>query len=155
MNIKNNNIFGNFDLILHSVTKEEVIKQDIKRINEYLRKLRMDLINSCGKMMIMFDGYDNDTREIYEIEEIRKYISKLFNQNKDLFYYLTTIDQNNKLILTCLSNFRQIRIENCDIVTLEIGTEESINNQIIQGVLSCANNNIVNVNKVLENLFNK
>ncbi len=155
MNRKDKNLFGNFDLILHSVTKEEIIKQDIKRINEYINKLRSDLVNSCGKMMITFDGYDNDTREIYEIEEIRKYISKLFNQNKDLFYYITTIEQNNKLILTCLSNFRQIKLENCDIVTLEIETEVSLKKQIIQGVLSCANNNIEHTNKVLENLFNK
>lgn len=155
MNKKDKSIFNNLDLILHSVTKEEIITQDIKRINEYLRRLRANLLNSCGKMMITFDGYDNDAREVYEIEEIRNYVKKLFNKNKDLFYYITTIDQNNKLILACLSNFRQIKIENCDIVTLEIETKVSLRKQIIQGVLSCENNNIMNTNKVLENLFNK
>ena len=98
-----------FDFIIHSVTKKEVLKKDIFALNRILKSLRDDLTKSYGKTMIIFDGYDNDQREIYEIQEIREYVKKLFDENNDLFYFITKIGSLNKVILACISDFQQIK----------------------------------------------
>ena len=98
-----------FDFIIHSVTKKEVLKKDIFALNQILKSLRDDLTKSYGKAMIIFDGYDNDQREIYEIQEIREYVKKLFDENNDLFYFITKIGSLNKVILACTSDFQQIK----------------------------------------------
>ena len=98
-----------FDFIIHSVTKKEVLKKDIFALNQILKSLRDDLTKSYGKAMIIFDGYDNDQREIYEIQEIREYVKKLFDENNDLFYFITKMGSLNKVILACISDFQQIK----------------------------------------------
>ena len=40
--------------------------------------------------MITFDGYDKDKREVYEIEEIRKYVKKVFGNRM----YISGISSN-------------------------------------------------------------
>ena len=112
MNENTDNLYSDmnfFDFIIHSVTKKEVLKKDIFALNQILKSLRKDLIKSYGKAMIIFDGYDNDQREIYEIQEIREYVKKLFNENNDLFYFITKIGSLNKVILACISDFQQIK----------------------------------------------
>ena len=98
-----------FDLIIHSVNKSEVIHKDTNALNQILKSLRKDLIKSYCKTMIIFDGYDNDQREIYEIREIRDYVRKLFDENNDLFYFITKMGSLNKVILACISDFQQIK----------------------------------------------
>ncbi len=112
MNENTDNLYSDmnfFDFIIHSVTKKEVLKKDIFALNQILKSLRKDLIKSYGKAMIIFDGYDNDQREIYEIQEIREYVKKLFDENNDLFYFITKIGSLNKVILACISDFQQIK----------------------------------------------
>ena len=46
--------------------------------NLILENLRKNTTKSKKKLMITFDGYDNDKREVYEIDEIRKYVKKVF-----------------------------------------------------------------------------
>ena len=94
-----------FDLIIHSVNKSEVINKNTNTLNRVLKSLRKDLIKSYCKIMIIFDGYDNDQREIYEIKEIRDYVRKLFDENNDLFYFITKMGSLNKVILACISDF--------------------------------------------------
>lgn len=151
--MNNNKNFGMFDLIFHSVTKKEIMKQDTKRINEYLEMLRKDLENSCSKLMITFDGYENDPREIYEIEEIRKYVSKLFSENKDLFYYITTMDNNNSMLLACMSDCTKIRQEGSKIITLGVMPDIILKNQITHAVMRCVNNDIQRAKVILDTLF--
>lgn len=98
-----------FDLIIHSVNKSEVINKNTNTLNRVLKSLRKDLIKSYCKIMIIFDGYDNDQREIYEIREIRDYVRKLFDENNDLFYFITKMGSLNKVILACISDFQQIK----------------------------------------------
>lgn len=112
MNENTDNLYSDmnfFDFIIHSVTKKEVLKKDIFALNQILKSLRDDLSKSYGKIMVIFDGYDNDQREIYEIQEIREYVKKLFNENNDLFYFITKMGSLNKVILACISDFQQIK----------------------------------------------
>ena len=105
-----NENMSDLDLIFHSVSKENVVRQNIDTTNLILENLRKNTTKSKKKLMITFDGYDNDKREVYEIDEIRKYVKKVFEKNHDLFYYLTSLVNNDSIILACLGNLTNIAL---------------------------------------------
>lgn len=140
-----------FDLIIHSVNKSEVIHKDTNALNQILKSLRKDLIKSYCKTMIIFDGYDNDQREIYEIREIRDYVRKLFDENNDLFYFITKMGSLNKVILACISDFQQIKTKGREDVIVGYKVSKEVKEKILNALLMYPANN---VKEVISYLFN-
>ncbi len=150
----NNKIFKNIDILVHSVGFQQIINRDISSVSENLRILRSDIKNSCGKLIILFDGYDYDEREVYEIPEIREYVKKLFSSNEDLFYYLSAIENNSNMLLACLSDFEKIRRNESTIIQLRCNPNIIIKQTIINGISSCCNGDEEIISKITSQLFN-
>ena len=140
-----------FDLIIHSVNKSEVIHKDTNALNQILKSLRKDLIKSYCKTMIIFDGYDNDQREIYEIREIRDYVRKLFDENNDLFYFITKMGSLNKVILACISDFQQIKAIGREDVIVGYEVSKEVKGKILNALLMYP---AKNVKELISYLFN-
>jgi hypothetical protein len=90
------------DLIFLSIDQSEVRNMDFRRIDQAMTVLIDAGIQSRGKLMLTFQGYENTTKEIYEIEEIRQYVKELFANQPSLFYFLTEVEANDQIILNCL-----------------------------------------------------
>ena len=140
-----------FDLIIHSVNKSEVIHKDTNALNQILKSLRKDLIKSYCKTMIIFDGYDNDQREIYEIREIRDYVRKLFDENNDLFYFITKMGSLNKVILACISDFQQIKTIGREDVIVGYEVSKEVKGKILNALSMYP---AKNVKELISYLFN-
>jgi hypothetical protein len=57
--------------------------------------------------IIMFSGYDDDPRAIFEIEEIRKWVSRFYTTKPHLFYYLAATDAKYiRSILLCIAEIK-------------------------------------------------
>ena len=140
-----------FDLIIHSVNKSEVIHKDTNALNQILKSLRKDLIKSYCKRMIIFDGYDNDQREIYEIREIRDYVRKLFDENNDLFYFITKMGSLNKVILACISDFQQIKAIGREDVIVGYEVSKEVKGKILNALSMYP---AKNVKELISYLFN-
>lgn len=139
--------------IIYSISKENVISKDTTKINAILNILRKDVKNSCDKLAILFDGYDFDSREIYEITEIRQYVTKIFSENEDLFYYLTSLDHNNHVILSCISDFQKVKKEGAIMVRVKNIPNIILKDKIIQGIITCCNGNLQLVQEISKQLF--
>lgn len=140
-----------FDLIIHSVNKSEVINKNTNTLNRVLKSLRKDLIKSYCKIMIIFDGYDNDQREIYEIREIRDYVRKLFDENNDLFYFITKMGSLNKVILACISDFQQIKTIGREDVIVGYEVSKEVKGKILNALSMYP---AKNVKELISYLFN-
>lgn len=140
-----------FDLIIHSVNKSEVINKNTNTLNRVLKSLRKDLIKSYCKIMIIFDGYDNDQREIYEIREIRDYVRKLFDENNDLFYFITKMGSLNKVILACISDFQQIKTIGREDVIVGYEVSKKVKGKILNALSMYP---AKNVKELISYLFN-
>lgn len=145
--------FSNYTGIVYSISQEKIINKDITNINRILKKLRKDVENSCGKLAILFEGYDFDNREIYEINEIREYITKVFSENEDLFYYLTSFDRNCNVILACISDYKQIKRKDAIIVFVKNNPDIILKNRIIKGITACCGNNLKLIEEIINKLF--
>lgn len=115
------------------ITKDEVLNLDIKRIDKVLSQLRKDVNNSQSKLSVIFDGWE-DSKNIYQIEEIRRYVSKVFKENKDLFYFLTEENYNSNKILACISTIENIKEDNSKLI-YDHGISKKITEEIMKSII--------------------
>lgn len=55
---------------------------------ELLTYLENDPIKFEGSLMMFFDGFDNDERDLYEIPEVREFYKEILNQFPNLLFFL-------------------------------------------------------------------
>jgi hypothetical protein len=90
------------DRLTITITKKEVIKNDIKKLSHIFNLMKKCKKRGKQKLIIHFSGFESTDKEIFEIQEIRDYIKKVFNKYPYMFYFLSNIENNNRLILACL-----------------------------------------------------
>ena len=134
-NLKNINEVKNADIIFFSVSKRELLNKDYTRIENNIRVLNNAGKLAKGKIMLTFDGFDFDKREIYEIPEIREYVKNVWDKCKHIFYFLTALDNNRSIIFACLNNFECFSRIGDIIRQLHIIFDEEIKNETIDGML--------------------
>ncbi len=88
-----NNLMVESSHIHFIIDQEEVNALDASRPRAFFDRLRAtkELAYQCqGKVEISFHGYDADPRELFEIEEVRRYIQLLDPVLPELFYFTRT-----------------------------------------------------------------
>lgn len=119
------------DLLLYAVSKKEVESKDVKRLIDSLEILKQAGKDAKGKLLLTFNEYDNDEREIYMIPEIRSFVKILWEKYKYMFYFLTALDNNRAVIFACINDFEALQNKDIGMVKLQIIYNEDINLQII------------------------
>lgn len=79
------------DIILLNVSQKEVLNMDTSGFTTLLKKLTINdemIEKSESKLSFFIDGYNQDTREIYEILEVRNWMEKVFEDFKYWGYFL-------------------------------------------------------------------
>lgn len=95
-------------IIYFSIPRTDVLNMSFKRIDKAIKVLRDCRHRARGKMILTFSGYEYTPKEIFEIIEIRDYVKELLNRYPYLFYFLSDIDNNNQIILACLSDIETV-----------------------------------------------
>jgi len=91
-----------------SINKREVDKLDFTDI---LRLI--EISDEQGKLgfrslTISFDGYDDDKRMVFEIPEIRKYVSELFERVPHLLFHIDSFNQSDQMLIMCISDIAYV-----------------------------------------------
>lgn len=87
-------------IVMLGVPREAVerghIETYLREFDKYgKRKMR-------SQVMLVFDGYDLDSRELYQIPEVRKWVNRLYVNVPHLFYFLTAENYNIRIVYLCL-----------------------------------------------------
>ena len=123
-------------LIVFSVSKSELINNDFRRIKKVIELFNKSGKNGKEKLSIVFDGYQDDKREIYEIKEIRRYVNVIYEICRHIFYFLSNFDNNRSIIFACLNNIRCLKFQGRKDVLLEILYKDDIKQETITAMLS-------------------
>lgn len=87
-----------------NIRKREIVDKDISKISSIIDTLYgiLDGKDLKEKVQISFVDYENDSRELYQIPEIREFVHELLKDSFVLFYMLT---KNCRIIffLSCVS----------------------------------------------------
>ncbi len=115
-----------FDCIVILIPKSVIEQQDLDFTLSGLNKLLIDretIRKSRGKLIVGIDGYDDDSREVYEILEVREYIQSVTFKFPYWFHFCSTKDHCLWIIFLSHCRFRKFgpgaaKIESEDVVKL-------------------------------------
>ena len=99
------------DYLLVVIPRCDVERHDLTYAMSILNKLIADAASIKqfkSKVSISFDGYNDDDREIFEIEEIRKYMHSLTVKFPYWFYFINKNDSNLRIIMLLLCRYKKI-----------------------------------------------
>ena len=92
-------------VILYMLDEHDVESQDVVIPRAFFDRLRAtkEMAQACqGKVEIMFSGYDDDPRELYEIDEVRAYVALLDPVLGDLLFFARTEKPTFTLLIFAL-----------------------------------------------------
>jgi hypothetical protein len=105
-----------YDRVMMIVTRSQIENLNAKPLLNYFDRF---LVNptTCtklqGRVVLTISGYDQDKRELWEIPEVRKWISCAEPQVKYWFFFLATTDgvlNSLKLLLSCICDAKRIAV---------------------------------------------
>ncbi len=88
-----NNLLVESGAIFFGLDDGDVTTTNVSRPREFFDRLRStrELAYECqGKVEIYFFGYDDDLRELYEIDEVREYVKVLTRTLPELLFFVRT-----------------------------------------------------------------
>lgn len=86
------------------ITKEDVLNKNLKVAERFFKKIDKKWDKFNERVFIVFDGWDNDNRELYEINEVREYVQLMVSKQPHLLFYLSQLTETLQIVLSCLSN---------------------------------------------------
>lgn len=101
------------DSIILEIARDDIENNDISSILTSLNSLlesREKVIKFCGRVTIGVEGYDNDPRELFEINEVRSFLKKLDVEFPYWFYFIVRDDGGSNLgfISRCIGEWNKI-----------------------------------------------
>lgn len=108
------NMLGQLDAdpLVVVISKSEVQSLNITPALETLSKLLSDretALQYKGKVMLCFTGYDKDSRELYEVPEVKKYMGLLDSKFPFWFFFLSIERDALRLVAFCLCRTVNVR----------------------------------------------
>ena len=88
-------------LVFLQVDKNEVINNDVSGFTKLLKRLTINdemILRTRGKISFYIDGYNDDPRELYEIDEVREWIKTVLPAFKYWGYFLCMETSLRKLV---------------------------------------------------------
>lgn len=103
--------------IIFSIDKKDVKNMSVKSVRNFFNHLRSSkelARRAQGRVEITFNGYDEDSRELFEIPEVRQYMPLLDTALPEIFFFAWSHDRASTLRTLV---FCQTRILNKKIVS--------------------------------------
>jgi hypothetical protein len=85
-----NNLPIGFQYIVFMIDRQNVEDVDLSAIRHFIQRLKSSkefALHCQGKIEIGFGGYDDDPRELFEIEDVRRYVALLDRDFDQLFFF--------------------------------------------------------------------
>ena len=155
---------GIYEPIFLMFSRRQVETCDIDEPLQFLHRIAAsssEALKYCGRISLMVDGYNDDPRELYEIPEVRIFISRIDKQWPYWFFFLSQADDSIKLLESCLSNTIEVipGVASFDFEQMEqtlarhfgamnrlcetLGVPEDKTDEISEGIISLIQNSSV------------
>jgi hypothetical protein len=95
-----------YDVHTAGTTVLNVSREDVEkgRLENYLREFKKyEKKRLKGKIVLIFNGYEQDRREVYQVREITNWVDRLLKNVPHLFYFLSRDNYAMRIAFFCLS----------------------------------------------------
>ena len=80
---------GNKRFFFYSVDKDkELFKMNFEGLDLFFKTLDSQGRKGIGHAMVLIDGYNDVTTELFEVPQVRKYVKEMFNRYPHLLNYI-------------------------------------------------------------------
>jgi hypothetical protein len=94
---------GDSKFFFYSVDKQnELFKMNFKGLDMFFTSLDLLGKDGIGHAMILFDGYNDTAKELYEVPQIRKFVKELFKRYPHVLNYVNFDLEGEKHLLASL-----------------------------------------------------
>lgn len=91
-------------LIVYQISKEEVLNCDLKGLDRFFKTINRLGIYARGEVSILCGGYDDVPDELHHIEEVRKFVAKMFKRFPYLLYYINRETESDHWLLNSFAD---------------------------------------------------
>ncbi|MCL6585579.1 MAG: hypothetical protein K6T72_03530 [Anoxybacillus sp.] len=107
-------------MLIISVPRKDINTGNTAKQLKLLNKVEKRKNQLANKVVLFFEGYEEDERELYQIPEVRKWMKKLFKQKPHLFYYLCDFTESIAICYLCLVKAEPVkRIDGITVCQIE------------------------------------
>lgn len=85
------------------ITDDEIDAVDYTQVHAFFNKLIRQWRAYKGRVMLVVDGYDHMTEELYEIPQVKSYFYNLFKEYPHYLYFLSELTESFQLCLIFLA----------------------------------------------------
>ena len=92
------------------IKRDSINKQNISGVLKFANLFSstpQNAWNSRGSVRLVFSGYTDDSRELWEIPEVRAYVKKLVAAWPEWMFFLDTSDQTLQVCFMCLAQMER------------------------------------------------
>lgn len=75
--------------IIYSIQRKDIEEKKLSNIAAFFKQLINHKAYYKYRIKLMVEGYDSDSRELYEIPEIREYFNAVFKRIPYIYYFLS------------------------------------------------------------------
>ncbi|QNR70161.1 hypothetical protein IAQ67_14300 [Paenibacillus peoriae] len=93
-------------LYLMNISKRSIDEMSFEVVERCLSFLLEQGANSFGKIITMFDGYNDIKDEVYEINEVRKWVKGLFDLYPHFLYFINYSLDSHITLLSCVGDIQ-------------------------------------------------
>jgi hypothetical protein len=76
------------------VSKEHVVKGHVETYLKVIAGQEKKKKRGRNSIVILFEGYENDHRKMYEVPEIKSWVQRLVKNKPHLFYFMVNVNDN-------------------------------------------------------------
>lgn len=118
------------DTIFAFVQRKDVEKQNVLNIYDFVLKLinlKEDEIK-CKRehLILIFDGYDDDGRELSEIREVKEFCKTILQRLPEIVYFLEVENESLQNILAIANDITLAKVDNCDKIAMQISPDREL-----------------------------
>lgn len=102
-----------------TITRAAIEKKSTSGIERYLHQLTKKGRSSYQSIVIIFDGFDDTTEQVYEIKEIRDWVYSMFRLFPHILYFVSPLLDSHLTLLACLGDVETLLIGNAPLTPNE------------------------------------
>lgn len=133
--IQNPSIIKKLDLYFFAVSKEEVLRKDYKRVIEIFEIFKKAGKHGKNKLLLNIDGYNDDSRELYMIPEVRDFIQGIWKECKFFLYFVSDIGGTRDVFVACLNEYISHRYVNMNEISLEVNYNKLVMQETVKAII--------------------
>ncbi|MDR5021380.1 hypothetical protein FOL75_04755 [Bacillus thuringiensis] len=108
------------DISMFQLQKSEIVNLQFDRLIQEIKKVEDSPTQGFSSIALTIDGYNETVEELYEIQHVRRFFSRLVKKLPHILYYINPSTGMPHQIITALSDFHQFRAEEVSLPPLEI-----------------------------------